>query len=93
MDLRTTRARFDPAASNQWRPLTDAVSTAVGQLPGIQQLYQGIDRTAGRFVAVSLWNTEERAGWSRDALGDLIGRLRDLGVLLKPPEIYEVLER
>ena len=90
MYLRITRARFDPARYDDLVPITREVNAAVQRLPGCQGLYQGIDRQAGTVAAVSIWDTEEHARFSRDTLGDMITRLQALGVHLDPPEIYEI---
>jgi hypothetical protein len=92
MYLRITRSRFDPAAYEQIVPLVEEVTTAIRRLPGVQHVHQGIDRTAGTGAYVSVWDTEEHARFSRDALGDAIGRLQALGVQLEPPELYEIVD-
>ena len=90
MYLRITRARFDPPSYDQIAPVADEVQAAMRRLPGAQHVYQGIDRAEGTVAAVSVWDSEEHARFSREALGEPIGRLRALGVLLEPPEIYEI---
>jgi hypothetical protein len=40
-------------------------------------------------VTITTWDTEQHARFSRDRLGDLVGRMRDAGVTLEPPEVYE----
>jgi hypothetical protein len=90
MHLRLTRARFDPALSEQVVPIVSEVRAAMRRLPGLQQDHRGIDRAAGTFAAVSVWDSEEHAGFAREALGEPIGRLRALGVQFEPPEIYEI---
>ena len=91
MYLRITRARYDPARYDDFAPLAREVSAAVERLPGFQALYQGTERAAGTLAAVSVWDTEEHARFSRDALGDVMGRLQALGVQVEPPEILEIL--
>ena len=90
MYLRITRARFDPARYEEVLPLTREITTAVQQLPGCQSLHPGVDRTAGTIAAVSTWDTEEHARFSRDRLGDIVARMQAIGVQLEPPEIYEI---
>jgi aminoglycoside phosphotransferase (APT) family kinase protein len=91
MYLRITRGRFDPAAYDQIRPLADEIQAAGSRLPGLDRMYQAVDRVAGTVVAVSTFDTEEHARFSREAaLGDVLARLQALGVQVDPPEIYEV---
>jgi hypothetical protein len=92
MYLRITRARFDPARYEEVVPLGREVEAAVRRLPGFQDYHGGFDRTAGTIAAVSVWDTEEHARVSRDALGDVIGRLQAVGVQLLLPEVYEIVE-
>ncbi len=92
MYLRITLAQFDPSRYDDIAPIVRDVNTAVQQMPGCQGLYQGVDRQAGAVAVVSIWDTEEQARFSREAaLGDAITRLRDLGVQMEPPRIYEIL--
>ncbi len=90
MYLRITRGRFDPARYDDFIPVTRELNAALQGLPGYQDFYQGIDRTAGTTAVVSVWDTEEHARFSRDRLGDAVTRLQALGVQLDPPEIYEL---
>ena len=92
MYLRLTRARFDPALADQVVPLASAVRAAMRRLPGPQHNHQSIDRAAGTVAAVSVWDSEEHAGFAREALGDPISGLRALGVQFEPPEIYEIMD-
>ena len=92
MYLRLTRARFDPALADQVVPLASEVRAAMRRLPGLQHNHQGIDRAAGTVAAVSVWDSEEHANFSREALGEPIGRLRALGVQFEEPEIYEIMD-
>ncbi len=92
MYLRLTRARFDPAVHDQIAPISRDVQAAMRRLPGLQHSHIGIDRTAGTVAAVSVWDSEEQARFSREALGEPVGRLRALGVQLDPPELYEIMD-
>ena len=91
MYIRVTRGRFDPAKYDEFRGLSQAVHAAVQRLPGCQSVHTGGDRNAGRLIAVSTWDSEEHARFSRDALGDVVARLQSLGGQLESPEIYESL--
>jgi heme-degrading monooxygenase HmoA len=90
MYLRLTRAHYNPARYEDIVSLASQVNAAVERLPGCQAMYQGTDRTTGTTAAVSIWDTEEHARFSRDALGDVIGRLQALGVQLDSPEFFEI---
>jgi len=58
---------------------------------GCQSYAGAVDRASGRLRAVSTWDTEEHARFSRDALGQsAVSRLQAAGVQLDPPEFYEV---
>jgi hypothetical protein len=92
MFLRITRAQFDPAAYAQVAPVSREVEAALNRLPGVQHVHMGVDRTAGTVAAVSVWDTEEHARFSRESLGEPIGRLGAIGVQMAPPEIYEIQE-
>ncbi len=90
MYLRITHVQFDLARFDEADPIVQAANTALQQLPGYQRLDQGIDRTTGAGVIVTVWDTEAHARFSRDSLGDTIPRLQELGVQLEPPRIYEL---
>jgi quinol monooxygenase YgiN len=90
MYLRITRGRFDPAAVDRVTPLVAEVSAAVERMPGCQHLHQARDLSGGSIVAISLWDTEEHARFSREDLGEVITRLGEQGVHLEPPEVFEV---
>jgi hypothetical protein len=92
MDTHITRARFDPAAHEQIAATAEEVRAAMRQLPGVQHIHQGMDRSAGTVAAVSVWDSEEHARFAREALGEPIGRLRALGVQFEDPEIYKIMQ-
>jgi len=84
---RTSTLLADPIAS-----LTGEVRAVTQRLPGLQHNHLGIDRAAGTVAAVSVWDCEEHANFSREALGDPISGLRALGVQFELPEIYEIMD-
>ena len=90
MYMRITRGRFDPAVADRLVPLAREVDAAVGMLPGFQHIHTGIDRASGAIAVVSLWDTEEHARFSREALGAVLTDAAAAGVELAPPEIYEL---
>lgn len=91
MYLRVARTRVEPSRIDEVRNLSADLQTALQQLPGFQTLYSGIDRSSGRGVIVSVWDTEEHAQFSREALGTVLSRSQDIGLTLEAPEIYDVL--
>jgi quinol monooxygenase YgiN len=91
MWIRVSRGRFDPARYDEFRGLAHDVHAAVQRLPGCQSVHTGGDRTDGRLVAVSTWDTEEHARFSRLALGDVLARIQSSGGQLEPPDVYESL--
>ena len=92
MYLRLTRGSFDPSRVDEVMRLNQDIRAALQRLPGFQdaQSQVGIDRNAGRLVAVTTWDTEEHARFSRETLGDVLTRMQAVGSQLEPPEVYEV---
>ena len=90
MHLRLTRGRFDPARYDESVALSREVGDALARLPGFRTYHGGGDRATGAIVAVSTWDTEEHARFSRDVLGDVVARLLVTDARLEPAEIYEV---
>ena len=93
MYLRITRARVDPARVDELAPVARDVGAALQRLPGFQGQHGGVDRGTGAVAAVSLWDTEEQARFSRVRPGDVIARAHAPGVRFEPPAVYEVLGR
>ena len=90
MYLRITRGRFDVSRYDESVTLSQEVGDALAQLPGFQAYHGGGDRATGAIVAVSLWDTEAHARFSRDSLGEVMTRQLASGAKLEPAEIYEV---
>ena len=90
MYLRVTRGSFDPSRFDEVMRLNQEIRAGLQRLPGFQGGQVGIDRSAGRLVAVTTWDTEEHARFSRDALRDLVTRMQASGTQFEPPEVYEV---
>jgi hypothetical protein len=89
MYMRVTRSRVDPARYEEASQVVLDLAASARQLPGFQRLVFGGDRAIGEGFAISTWDTEEHARWSRDVLGDPVPRLRALGVQIDPPQIFE----
>ena len=90
MYLRITRSRFDPAKYDETVRLGEEFAAAIRRLPGFQSYHSGMDRNAGTSIGVSIWDTEDDARFSRDALGDIIPRMLAQGLQIDPPEFYAV---
>jgi len=80
----------DPGRYDELLVVAPDVIAAITRLPGYQQIVAGGDRTDGRTIAVSTFDTEEHARFSRDALSDVMSKLQAVGAQLDPPDIFEV---
>jgi hypothetical protein len=91
MYIRITRGRFNPSTeADIQRIVEEQVIPVVQKLPGFQRYLGGVDRTNGMLTAVSLWDTEEHASFSRDAMISAVPALTALGVTFEPAETYEI---
>jgi hypothetical protein len=77
MSLRITWTRFDPATYEQIATTAQAVRVAMHELPGVQHIHQGVNRTAGTVATVSVKDSKKHACLAHEALGEPIGRLPD----------------
>jgi hypothetical protein len=84
MYLRITRGRFDPAKYDQLLPLADEVTASTAST-------RWWTAWLGPSSPSAPSTTEAHARFAREeTLGEVIGRIRALGVQLEPPEVYEV---
>jgi hypothetical protein len=91
MYVRITRARFNPSSeADIQRIVEQQVIPAVQKLPGFQRYLGGVNRSTGMITAISLWDSEDQASFSRDAMISAVPALTALGVTFDPAEIYEV---
>ena len=91
MYVRITRGRFNPSTeADIQRLVEEQVIPAIQKLPGFQRYLGGVNRSTGMLTAVSLWNTEDQASFSRDAMISAVPALMALGVTFEPAETYEV---
>ena len=91
MWMRVTRGRVDTTKADEaLMQLAQDVAAAIKRLPGCQSYVGGGDRASGQTIAVSTWDTEEHARFSRDALGDIPSRMQALGGQVDQPEFFEV---
>ncbi len=89
MYIRVTRARFDPARSEEVQAIGQDIVAANRRQPGFQAFHTGVDRAGGRIIALSFWDTEEHAQVPREGFAELAQRLEAAGVQLEPTEFYE----
>jgi hypothetical protein len=91
MYVRITRGRFNPSTeADIQRLVEEQVIPAMQKLPGFQRYLGGVNRSMGMLTAVSLWDTEDQASFSRDAMISAVPALMALGVTFEPAETYEV---
>lgn len=91
MNVRITRGTFDPSTSEERLiALTQATADAIKKQPGFVSFQSGLNRQAGTLVAISTWQDEDSANFPREALGPVMSQIKDLGVQLEAPEIFEV---
>jgi len=91
MNVRITRGTFDPSTSEeQLIALTEASGDAIKKQPGFVSFQGGLNVQAGTLVAISTWQDEDSANFPREALGPVVSQIKDLGVQLEAPEIYDV---
>jgi hypothetical protein len=91
MYVRITRGRFNLSTeADIQRIVEEQVIPALQKLPGFQRYIGGLNRSTGMLTAVSLWDTEEQASFSREAVISAIPALMALGVTFEPAETYEV---
>jgi quinol monooxygenase YgiN len=88
--LRVSRGRFPAASYDEVIRVSKELADAVRRLDGCQRYQGGVDRVAGTIVAVSTWDSEAHAHFSRDVLGTIVPQLLALGVELEAPEVYAV---
>jgi len=91
MYVRITRGRFNPSTeADIQRLVEEQVIPAMQKLPGFQRYLGGVNRSTGMLTAVSLWDTEDQASFSRDAMISAVPALMALGVTFEPAETYEI---
>jgi hypothetical protein len=59
--LRVSRGRWDPAKHDELVRLVPETLVAIRRLPGCQDVRTGVERSTGRTVTVSTFDTPEHA--------------------------------
>ena len=92
MYLRVSRGRWDPTKHDELARLVPNALAAIRKLPGCQDARNGVERSTGRTVTVSTFDTLEHAQFPRESLGEPLARLQAAGWQGEAPEIYETME-
>lgn len=92
MFVRVTRAQYDPARITDEEAVTlgERVAAATKAQPGFVSYQGGADHENGVLLAISTWQDKESAHVPREALGDVIAEIVNLGVQMEPPVICEI---
>jgi heme-degrading monooxygenase HmoA len=90
MYVRITRGRVDPARYDEAVTAAQEIARAASRLPGFRSYHGGADKTTGEVVAVSVWDSEASARFSREDLGEAYTRFQALNPRLDPPDIFEL---
>ncbi len=90
MVIRVTRGRLGGADPDEFRRVSDEQTMVSARaLPGVRSFHIGIDRQAGTFVGVSVWDTAEQS----QAIGAHRAALEALGAQFESTETFEVVSQ
>ena len=90
MVIRVTRGRLGGADPDEFsRASEEQTMPGARALPGLRSFHIGIDRQAGTFVGVSVWDTAEQS----QALAAHRAALEALGAQFEAPETFEVVSQ
>ena len=87
MHMRVTTGRIDPSRAEEMRRIAEQTVAAGRQLPGCRSFQIAMDRSTGRLVAISTWDSPEQS----EAMTQHRRPAEEAGVQLDPPELYEVI--
>jgi hypothetical protein len=91
MYVRVTTGGFDPAKEEELQQLTDEkFIPLIQQLPGFHRYLSGIDRAAGRFVSITVWDSLEQAQAFPTAIAGLLGEFTAASLRPEPTQLFEV---
>ena len=68
MYIRVTRSQCIPSQCDEVLAVAERTNPALQRLPGFRSSYWGVDRSTGAMIAISVWDTQEHAEFSREAL-------------------------
>ncbi|RIK33519.1 MAG: hypothetical protein DCC55_34790 [Chloroflexi bacterium] len=91
MYVRVTTGGFDPAKEQELQRLIDEkFIPLLQQLPGLHRYLSGIDRAAGRFVSITIWDSLDHAQAFPAAIADLLGEFTAASLRPEPTQLFEV---
>ena len=91
MYVRIIRATIDLAQEKEVQRIAeDGLVPALRALPGFRSYLGGLDRSAGKLVIITTWDTEDQAWFSREQIADVASQVRDRGAEFELPEVFEV---
>jgi len=90
--IRVVQATYDPARAEEVTRLQGAFTSAIQRLPGLLQFYGGVNRSAGKTIAITIFDTQEHASFDPERLGDIGAQLGAMGMQIEAPAIYEAVE-
>jgi hypothetical protein len=90
MVIRITRGRLGGADPDEFiRVAEEQTMAAARGRPGLRSFHIGIDRQAGTFCGVSVWDTVEQS----QAIGTRRAALEEIGARFKSAETFEVVSQ
>ena len=90
MVIRVTRGRLGGADPDEFiRIAEERTMIPARGLPGLRSFHIGVDRGAGTFCGVSVWDTTEQS----QAMGTLRAPLEALGAQFEAPETFDVVSQ
>ena len=89
--VRVTPYTFDPAKEQEQSRISEQrLIPALQQLPGFLRFTGGIDRAAGRGIAITESDDMAHAAGLRDAIIGVVQEMAEQGLRLDTAQIYEV---
>jgi hypothetical protein len=93
--IRINTTRVDPSREQEFARFTEEqLIPAMRKTPNFRHFYAAHDRTTGRGVGISLWETREQAegmhGWDEAMGSQIVQGLQSLGVQVEDVQILEV---
>lgn len=87
----TTVSMTNPNATDEiMKLIDDSFIPLLKQLPGFISYHGGTDWENGKAISITVWDSMAHAAELRDLMGDIIPQMQALGVVLDPPQMYEL---
>ena len=94
MFIRVTTLTYDPSQEDQVIQLGDEqLIPLLRQMSGFVSYHTGVDRAAGRGVAISVWDNLDHAAGLRTAIGGLVQEFGAIGVQFEPAQVFELVRQ